>query len=128
MTQPAYCALVHHPIRDRQGETITTAVTNLDVHDIARTARTYDLAGYFVVTPLEAQHRLVERILGHWIEGAGAKRVPERTEALRITRIMDSVEAARDAIAPLWVISKGTLGTLRATPILMTPPSWNTCA
>ncbi|HBQ11088.1 MAG TPA: hypothetical protein DEF51_07890, partial [Myxococcales bacterium] len=66
-----YLALVHHPVVDRAGDVITTAVTNLDVHDIARSARTYDLAGYYVVTPIEAQHRLVDRILGHWRDGAG---------------------------------------------------------
>lgn len=42
---PLYCALVHHPVRDRGGNAVTTAVTNLDVHDIARTARTYGLRG-----------------------------------------------------------------------------------
>jgi hypothetical protein len=26
-----YCALVHHPVVDRQGEEVTTSVTNLDV-------------------------------------------------------------------------------------------------
>jgi hypothetical protein len=56
---PVYIALVHHPVRGRDGAIITTSVTNLDVHDIARTARTYDVAGYFVVTPIEAQRALV---------------------------------------------------------------------
>ena len=40
MTAPVYCALVHHPVRDREGQTVTAAVTNIDVHDIARVART----------------------------------------------------------------------------------------
>ncbi|RMF43787.1 MAG: RNA methyltransferase, partial [Deltaproteobacteria bacterium] len=34
-------ALVHYPVRNRTGETVTTAVTNLDVHDLARSALTY---------------------------------------------------------------------------------------
>lgn len=89
-----WIALVHHPVVDRQGEVITTAVTNLDVHDIARSARTYDLAGYFIVTPIEAQRLLVERILGHWRDGAGARRVPERSEALARVTIVSSLEDA----------------------------------
>jgi hypothetical protein len=93
-----YVALVHYPIRDRAGETITTAVTNLDVHDIARSARTYDVTGYFVVAPIEAQRQLVDRILHHWREGAGARRVPERSEALTICEPIESLEAARAAI------------------------------
>src|SRR5690606_5826934 len=73
---PLYLALVHHPVRDRLGETVTTAVTNIDVHDLARTARTYDLAGYFVVTPITAQQAIVARILTHFTTGAGRARVP----------------------------------------------------
>ena len=94
MSAPVYCALVHHPVRARDGETVTTAITNLDVHDIARSARTYGLRGYFLVTPITAQRLLAERILDHWRTGAGAKRVPERTEALSLVRIVESIEGA----------------------------------
>lgn len=87
-------ALVHHPVRDREGAIITTAVTNLDVHDIARSARTYDLAAYYLITPIEAQRALVERILAHWRTGAGARRVPERSEALALCRVVASLEDA----------------------------------
>ncbi|MFK7985792.1 MAG: RNA methyltransferase [Sandaracinaceae bacterium] len=93
-----YVALVHYPVLDRRGDTITTAVTNLDVHDIARSARTYDTAGYFVVTPIEAQKKLVQRILDHWRIGSGAERVPERKEALSICEIVPSIEDAVTAI------------------------------
>lgn len=94
-----YCALVHHPVRDREGNSVTTAVTNLDVHDIARSARTYGLRGYFIVTPIDAQRALVERILSHWRTGAGAHRVPERTVALSLVRIVESIEGACAEIA-----------------------------
>ncbi|MGE0785785.1 MAG: RNA methyltransferase [Sandaracinaceae bacterium] len=94
-----YLALVHHPVKDRAGAAITTAITNLDVHDIARTARTYGLAGYFLVTPLDAQVQLTDAILAHWRTGAGVKRIPERAEALRLVRTCPSIEAARDEVA-----------------------------
>lgn len=90
-----YCALVHHPVKSRTGETVTTAVTNLDVHDIARSARTYGLSGYFIVTPIEAQWAIVDRILSHWREGPGTRRVPERGEALKLVRLEKSIEDAR---------------------------------
>lgn len=93
-----YLALVHHPVRGRSGDEITTSVTNLDVHDIARTARTYDVKGYYVVTPVTAQRDLVNHILGYWREGKGGDRVPERTEALSIVEDIESIEAAIAAI------------------------------
>ncbi len=89
-----FLALVHHPVRGRDGSIITTSITNLDVHDIARTARTYDLERYFIVTPIEAQRALVEHILGYWRDGDGGRRVPERAEALsRVTPVATLDEA-----------------------------------
>jgi hypothetical protein len=94
-----YCALVHHPVRDREGRTVTSAVTTLDVHDIARSCRTYGVAGYFVVTPIEAQQVLVNRILEHWRTGAGKTRMPERSEALSICRVSASLADVLVAIS-----------------------------
>lgn len=95
-----YLALVHYPVRGRDGSTITTSVTNLDVHDIARLARTYDLAGYFIVTPIEAQRALVDHILGYWRAGDGGRRVPERAEALSRVRAVESIDAALAELGP----------------------------
>ncbi len=94
----AYCALLHHPVLDRHGNEVTTSVTNLDVHDIARSARTYGLLGFFVVIPIEAQHPVVRKIIDHWSTGAGVKRFPERTEAIALVEIASSLD---DAIAEI---------------------------
>lgn len=91
-----YLALVHYPVKDRAGATVTTSVTNLDVHDIARSARTFGVRRYYVVTPIELQHILVRRILDHWTAGSGRKRMPERWEALSV---VDPVASLEDAIA-----------------------------
>lgn len=93
-----YCALVHHPVLDRQGNEVTTSVTNLDVHDIARSARTYAIRGYFVVIPIVAQHPVVQRIIDHWSTGAGVKRFPERREAIALVELAGSLEDATEKI------------------------------
>jgi tRNA (guanine37-N1)-methyltransferase len=116
-----YCALVHHPVLDRQGNEVTTSVTNLDVHDIARTARTYGLQGYFVVIPIEAQHPVVQKIIDHWSTGAGVRRFPERTEAISLVRLAHSVEAAiadvaeREGEIPRLVATSAKGGPARCT-------------
>jgi tRNA (guanine37-N1)-methyltransferase len=94
-----YCALVHHPVRDRDGQLATAAVTNIDVHDIARSSHTFGLAGMFVVTPIDAQRALVTRILEHWRVGAGKRRMPHRSEALAICQPAESIAEAREVIA-----------------------------
>jgi hypothetical protein len=88
-----YVALVHHPVMDKEKKIVTTAVTNLDIHDIARASRTFGLAGYFVVTPIEAQRALVGRIIGHWA-GPGREQNDKRTDALSLVSIVSSIDEA----------------------------------
>ncbi len=95
---PTYCALVHYPIRGSDGKTIATAITNIDVHDIARSATTFGLLGYFVVSPITAQRALVDRIVSHWKDGAGGERIPARARALSITESCRSLQDAKNAI------------------------------
>jgi hypothetical protein len=80
-------ALIHYPVLSKNGEVIASAVTNLDLHDIARTARTYGVKGFFVVTPLADQQILAGRILAHWTAGEGARYNPKRGEALALIDI-----------------------------------------
>ncbi|HET57962.1 MAG TPA: RNA methyltransferase [Deltaproteobacteria bacterium] len=92
-------ALLHYPVYNKKGEVVTTAVTNLDIHDIARTGRTYGARRFFIITPLEIQRDFVHRILAHWRQGYGASYNPARKEAFDIVRVQPSLEAARNAIA-----------------------------
>lgn len=91
---PLAVALVHAPVIDRRGDLVTTAVTNLDIHDIARSARSYGVERFYVVTPAAEQQRLVERILLHWREGFGAGYNPDRGEALALVRVVERLEDA----------------------------------
>ncbi|MFG1498558.1 RNA methyltransferase [Halobacteriovorax sp. XZX-3] len=92
MKDNIYLGLVHHPIKNKRDDIVTTSVTNLDIHDIARSCRTFGIKNYFIVTPLEAQHKLVNRILGHWEEDDAGAYNPDRQDALAIARLVNSVE------------------------------------
>lgn len=98
MTASVYAALVHYPIRGNGEKTIATAITNLDVHDIARSATTFGLAGYFIVSPISAQRALVDRIVTHWTRGAGGQRIPARAKALSIVQTCRSLADVRNVI------------------------------
>jgi hypothetical protein len=89
---PLNIALIHHPVVNKKGEVIGSAVTNLDIHDIARTAKTYGVSRYFISTPYEDQQQLVRELLAHWQTGHGATYNPARKEALSIVQLSDSVE------------------------------------
>ena len=87
-------ALVHHPCLDKHGEIYTTSITNLDVHDIARAATTYGVDAFYVVTPVSAQRSMAEAIAAYWEEGAGRKRNPDRTTAMKIVHVVATIEDA----------------------------------
>lgn len=87
-------ALVHHPCLDKHGQIYTTSITNLDVHDIARSATTYGVDAFYVVTPVSAQRSMAEAIAEYWEQGAGQKRNPDRTTAMRIVHVVASIEDA----------------------------------
>jgi hypothetical protein len=86
-------------VYDKNGAVIASAVSNLDLHDISRAARTYGVRAFYIVTPLEDQRRLVERIVSHWTDGVGGKYNPDRRDALRLIRVAASLEAVTEQIA-----------------------------
>lgn len=92
--RPLALALVHYPVLDRQGAVVTTSITNLDIHDIARSSFTYGLKSYFIVHPVSAQRELAERVTEHWTTGSGASRIPDRKPPMESVRVVASLEAA----------------------------------
>ncbi len=94
-----YIALLHYPVYNKRGDIVTTAVTNMDIHDISRTARTYGVKRFYIVTPIEKQKQFVERILSHWQKGYGASYNPSRKEAFDIVRVSDTLDDVIQAVS-----------------------------
>lgn len=94
-----YLALIHHPVYNKNGEVIASAVSNLDLHDISRAAKTYGAQAFYVVTPLEDQRELARMIVSHWTEKAGARYNPDRKAALKLVRVVATLDAAIDDIS-----------------------------
>jgi hypothetical protein len=89
---------------DKQGKVVTTSITNLDIHDISRSARTFGIEGYFLVNPEEEQANIARRIMAHWNTGGGRDYNPDRTEAFKRTRLVAWLD---DAIAEIQAECEG---------------------
>jgi tRNA (guanine37-N1)-methyltransferase len=115
MAARTHLALVHHPVVDRTGAVITTALTNFDIHDLARSSLTYGLAGYHIVTPVTSQRDKALHIARLWIDDAQGE---HRARALQLVRTAASIEAVVAAIttehglAPLVVATSARAGSL----------------
>lgn len=118
---PLYIALLHHPVYDKNGRVVTTAVTNLDVHDLARLAKVYGLRACYIVTPVLTMRRLIARIIAHWETGSGSSYNPTRKEAMALVRLTGSLETTiceveRDAGAlPRVVATSARSGDARVS-------------
>jgi hypothetical protein len=95
---PVYLVLLHSPVLNRKGEQVATSVTNMDIHDISRSARTFGLKGYFLVTPILDQHGVVEQILSYWRSESSQKHHPDRVAALSLARLAKDFDEVKAAI------------------------------
>ena len=111
-----YIALAHHPVRNKRGDEVATAVTNLDIHDLARMARTFGVRGYYIVTPVSQQRSLVRRIISHWVEGEGRDYNPVRAEAFSMVRVAENIDEVVQDIGqetghlPMTVVTGAAFG------------------
>ena len=97
MRSRLYVALLHHPARSRDDQIVTTSITNMDIHDIARSSRTFGVRRFFVVHPIPGLRALAERVVEHWRSGYGSRYNPSRREAISLVEVepdLDHVLAA----------------------------------
>lgn len=100
--------LIHHPILDRERAIVTGAITNLDIHDISRSAHTYGLTNFYIAHPIAAQRELALRVREHWLTGSGSRRIPDRVPPMRALKVVASLDEALADSGPdteLWVTS-----------------------
>jgi tRNA (guanine37-N1)-methyltransferase len=95
-------ALMHYPMRDKHGDIVCSSITNMDLHDISRTAATFGAERFFVVTPLAAQTAIAERVITHWLKGWGALYNSNRSEAFAGTELCLSLGEALAAAEDIW--------------------------
>lgn len=92
MLNKLYVALIHYPIIGKDEKIISTAVTNLDIHDISRSCRTYNIKNFFLVTNLPAQRQIISSVFKYWKDGYGKKHNPNRNDALSIAEVKEYLE------------------------------------
>lgn len=86
--------LLHDQMVDKHNRPITSSLTLIDVHDIARSARTYCVDKVYISHPSPGIRKLARTLKSHWEEGFGSTYNPNRKEALEnIDIVCDPDEA-----------------------------------
>lgn len=93
-----YVALIHFPVMNKKNLPIGSALTTIDLHDIARASITFGVKGFYVITPYEDQAILANQVVEHWTKGVGGKLNPYRKKALELIRVTKTIEDAVSSI------------------------------
>ena len=116
-----YLALLHYPVYDKDHKVVTTSITNMDIHDIARSAYTYGVKRYFVANPVRTLRALSEKILDHWQSGYGSVYNETRKAALSLVALADDLEEVVQTIekesgaTPRVVVTSARSGERRSS-------------
>lgn len=106
-----HVVLLHEQMVDKRGTEVTTSLTLIDVHDLARSARTFGVSSLFIAHPSQSLRSLTQVLHQHWEHGFGASYNPNRKEALEVVKIVSGLD---EAIMQLE-IKYGSLPQLVAT-------------
>jgi hypothetical protein len=96
-----YVALVHYPILNRRGDVVTSAVTNINIHDLSRSARTFGVKRIFMITPIQEQAELLRHIQDVWNTNEGQLHETRRAEALSRLCVEASLQNAISSVTKL---------------------------
>ncbi|NQU44562.1 RNA methyltransferase [bacterium] len=99
---PLSIALVHFPVYNKRGRVVATSLTNLDIHDIARAARTFDAAPYFIVHAVPEMQAFAGEVIDHWITGEGAEHNVTRREALSLIEVSPDLAEVNRRLTEIW--------------------------
>lgn len=106
-----HLALLHEGMVDKHDHHVTTSLTLIDLHDIARSARTYGVGTTFVAHPSPTMRKLARTVKEHWEEGFGATYNPNRKDALSVIDVVGDLDEAVHKLA----LATGALPKLVAT-------------
>lgn len=84
--------LVHWPCYNQNREVVCTNVTNFDIHDIARSCRSFGVSKYFIINRVREQQMFVHRVLDHWKVGEGSEHNPSRKKAVEMVDTAETIE------------------------------------
>ncbi len=87
LNENVFIALLHYPAMDKEGKLIVTSFTTMDLHDIARPARTYEVNTFYIVQPIDGQRAVIKRQLDYWLSEEGKKSNPTRYDVVKMVKL-----------------------------------------
>ncbi len=99
INENVFIALLHFPAMDKEGKTIITSFTTMDLHDIARPSRAYEINTFYIVQPVDAQRKVIRRQISYWTSPEGREANPTRYEIVQIVKLKYTFEEVVEDIS-----------------------------
>lgn len=97
-----YVALMHSQVLVKgANNNITpgdTSLASIDIHDIARSSRTYGIKNFFIVSLLKDQHQILSQFLDFWRSDEGNEYNQTRSSAVSLVQPTYSLNEVIDSI------------------------------
>jgi tRNA (guanine37-N1)-methyltransferase len=88
-----YVALMHTDVLIGEEKRLGhSSVTSVDIHDIARSSKTYGIEQFFIVTPLLDQQKIVQKMLDFWKKGIGFEYNRCRYDAIQLVQLTATLQ------------------------------------
>lgn len=116
----SFC-LAHYPVKLEGDRIGTSSLTNLDIHDIGRISRSYGLAAFYVLTPLEGQLEILRQILRHWQGSTDRARALELVRPVATFAEMEAAAFELHGCRPKYIASSAQWPRGRKAPPPLTP-------
>jgi len=107
LEKPSFAvALVHAPVLDKMGNTSSTSVSSIDIHDFARTCAFYDVSPVYIVHPAEGMRQFVTELAAHWQQSGRGELNKGRRQVMGAVRVVSSLdEVLADDDYQIWYTS-----------------------
>ncbi len=92
-----YVVLMHDNVVVDKDKIGCSSVTSIDIHDIARSSKTYGIKEYFLVTPLKDQQKIVNIFLNFW-HTSGIEYNKNRSNAIENVTLSENFENVIESI------------------------------
>jgi len=101
-----YVALVHHPLKNRNGDEITAQTNEFDIMDASRLVHVYDVRRFYVIQPIEAQASIVDRMIEYQMDPTREAQRGRFHKTFRLDSLDEALaDAVEDAGGPVRTIA-----------------------
>ncbi|MBC8313410.1 MAG: RNA methyltransferase [Candidatus Cloacimonetes bacterium] len=95
MIENLFVGLVHFPVYNRNHKIVATSITNIDLHDISRSCKTFGVKKFFIINPQKSQKEIFMRLKKFWQTDFAKEYNINRFDAFEIMEFYHDIKSVK---------------------------------